>query len=42
MKVIAASALLFGGVHGFIGVPQQFVEIFIIQRIQGDADTYAD
>ncbi len=42
MEVEPASALLFGGVHGFVGVPEQFVLVFIIRGVEGNADTYAD
>lgn len=36
------STLLFCGIHGFVRMPEQFVDIVIIRRVECDADAHAD
>ena len=42
MKLIPAPALMLRGIHGFIGMSQKFVDILVVQRVEGDSDTCAD
>lgn len=42
MKLKRASSLLFGPIHGGIGMRQKLVDIVIIGRVNGNADTDSD
>ena len=42
MKLEPAPALVFRGIHGLIGMSQKFVDILVVQWVQGDSDTRAD